>query len=71
MIIIIFSSSANFPGAHLVTSSLLDAVRQVSAPPLSDTIEGVFILGGSKVYKVYTIIYYTYYNHKASNVNQL
>ena len=44
--------SSEITGAHLVTSILQDAMERLSVPPLSDTIEGVYIMGGSRVYKV-------------------
>ena len=50
--VIVIMISTDFPGAHLVSSSLQNAMELLSAPPLSDKIEGVFILGGAEVYKV-------------------
>ena len=44
--------SSDVPGPHMVTATLQDAMERLSVPPLSDTIESVFILGGTRVYKV-------------------
>ena len=42
-----------FPGAHLVSCSLTEAVDTISSIPLADKIESVYILGGSTVYEVH------------------
>ena len=39
-------------GSHHMCASLEDALSLVSKPPLSDTIENVWIIGGGAVYKV-------------------
>ena len=44
--------SSEVPGAHMVCPSLSVAVSNLQAPPLSEKIESVFILGGSSVYAV-------------------
>lgn len=41
-----------FPGAHLVSCSLTEAVNTISSIPLADKIESIYILGGSAVYEV-------------------
>ncbi|XP_002734344.2 dihydrofolate reductase-like [Saccoglossus kowalevskii] len=38
-------------GVDLVATSLVDAVKQLSDPPLADKVDKVFILGGSGIYK--------------------
>lgn len=39
------------PGAHHVFNSVWSAVQMLSLPPLLDTVEEIFVLGGSDVYK--------------------
>ena len=45
-------NSFEMPGAHMVYSSLSTAVSNLQAPPLSEKIESVYILGGASVYAV-------------------
>ena len=45
-----------FPGAHLVSRSLTEAVDTISSTPLADKIESVYILGGSTVYEVHVYV---------------
>lgn len=41
------------PGAaHHVCSSVLSAVQMLSSPPFTDTVEGIFVVGGTEVYRV-------------------
>lgn len=39
-------------GAHHVCDSVLSAVQMLSAPPFTNTVEQVFVLGGTEVYRV-------------------
>ena len=50
--ITIYHLSSEIPGAHLVSTTLQSCVDSVSAPPLCDQIESVYILGGASVYEV-------------------
>lgn len=43
-------------GSHHVCDSVLSAVKVLSAPPFSSTVEGIFVLGGTEVYRVITFI---------------
>ena len=47
-------------GAHHVCDSVLSAVRMLSDPPFADTVEQIFVLGGTEVYRVNTL--FTCYN---------
>ena len=47
-----FLLSSEIPGAHMVCPSLSVAIDNLQAPPLSEKIESVFILGGFSVYAV-------------------
>ncbi|KAK2573220.1 Dihydrofolate reductase [Acropora cervicornis] len=38
-------------GSHHVCDSVLSAVKMLSAPPFSSTVEEVFVLGGTEVYR--------------------
>ena len=41
-------------GSHHVCDSVLSAVKMLSAPPFSSTVEEIFVLGGTEVYRVIT-----------------
>jgi len=41
-------------GAHHVCDSVLSAVQMLSDSPFTDTVEEVFVLGGTEVYRVDT-----------------
>ena len=41
-------------GSHHVCDSVLSAVKMLSGPPFSSTVEGIFVLGGTEVYRVIT-----------------
>lgn len=46
-------SSDDIPsGAHLVCNSLSAAIDKIQAPPLNESIESIWIFGGSSVYEV-------------------
>jgi hypothetical protein len=49
--------SEDIPGAHMVCPSLESAVESLQSPPLTDKIESVFVLGGTRVYEVYTTVH--------------
>ena len=44
-------------GSHHVCDSVLSAVKMLSAPPFSSTVEEIFVLGGTEVYRVITFYY--------------
>lgn len=50
---IVISKSLKTPprGSHHVCDSVLSAVKMLSAPPFSSTVEGIFVLGGTEVYR--------------------
>lgn len=50
--IIISKSLKSLPrGAHHVCDSALSAVKMLSTPPFTNTVEGIFVLGGTEVYR--------------------
>ncbi|XP_029190711.2 dihydrofolate reductase-like isoform X2 [Acropora millepora] len=50
---IVISKSIKTPprGSHHVCDSVLSAVKMLSAPPFSSTVEEIFVLGGTEVYR--------------------
>ena len=45
-------------GAHHVCDSVWSAVKMLSADPFTSTVEGIFVLGGTEVYRVVIFIFH-------------
>jgi hypothetical protein len=42
-------------GAHYVCDSVSSALQMLSDPPFTDTVEEIFVVGGTEVYRVNTL----------------